>query len=409
MKRNIKFFTIVVSLLLLSALVLTGCMYAIAADRGEAKPYDLNGQKYNSEGSDSVIVEGDAPTAQDAMREKFEAMYEISEDGTSMTVISKDYLDNYWRSNYEKEVIHSLSTEEVYFIIQDSIRIYFQYEKVILPAFASISSDMEMSERFPFLKEQEIFRFHFETSCMDWDTIETDIHRIILYRLAALSSPKAFFFAWEAILFVGNDPVAYNSHYPEQLFYIPGYSADTDREYVLSIMGGATNFTDLERFPDLFKVYAYTTGIEYGYGNYGIDFISKAYGSTTRVYPPEDMLALVYGNPEGSGTGEDPMPNDDSAGETKEDLYTPVFQLNPVTNTFVILSAEEKPDTGGTYVQEADTLILYADGGFRYVFYYNGDEAYEYVKGESEPVPGCEFEDGKMFYWKADCLVSYLT
>ena len=178
MKRNIKFFTIVVSLLLMSALILAGCMLAIAEDHGGTKPYDLNGQRYNSEGTDNVLAEGDAPTAQGTMQEKFEAMYEISEDGTCMTAISEDYLNKYWRSNYEQEVIHSLSTEEVYYIIQDSIRIYFQYEKVVLPAFASISSDMEVSERFPFLKEQEIFRF--ETSCVDLDRVLSDIHRIIL-------------------------------------------------------------------------------------------------------------------------------------------------------------------------------------------------------------------------------------
>lgn len=402
MKRNIKFFTIVVSLLLISSLILAGCMLAIAEDHGGTKPYELNGQTYNSEDSGNVIVEGDAPTAQDSMREKFESMYEISEDGTGMTVISEDYLDGYWRSNYEKEVIRSLSTEEVYYIIQDSIRIYFQYEKVILPAFVSFSSNKEVSERFPFLKEQEIFRF--ETSFVDLDRVLSDIHRIILYRLAALSSPKAFFFAWEAILFVGNDPVAYNSHYPEQLFYIPGYSADTDREYVLSIMGGATNLTDLEKFPDLFKVYAYTTGVEFEYGNYGIDFISKAYrGGTTRVYPPEDMLALVYGNPDESETSEDP------AGETQEDLYTPVFQLDSTTDTFVFLLDEDKPDIGGTYVREEDMLILYAEGNFRYVFYLNRDGSYAYVKGESEPIPGYEFEDWKMFYLIEDRLVSDLA
>ena len=42
MKRNTKFFTIVMSLILLSAIILTGCMYAIAADNGGVKPYDLN-------------------------------------------------------------------------------------------------------------------------------------------------------------------------------------------------------------------------------------------------------------------------------------------------------------------------------------------------------------------------------
>ena len=408
MKQNLKFFAVVLSLLLLSALVLTGCMYAIAADRGGTKPYDLNGQTYNSEGSGgSVIVDGDAPTAQETMQEKFEAMYEISEDRTSMTVISEDYLGEYWRSNYEKEVIHSLSTEEVYFVIQDSIRIYFTYDKVILREFASVSSDTEVSERFPFLKEQEILRFHFETSIMDWDTIASDIHKIILYRLAALSSPKAFFFGWEAILFAGRDPALYSSLYPETLFYIPGYSASTDRDYILLIMGGTTDFTDLESFPDLFEVSIYGYSTESF--RHVIYFSSIANGSTTQVYPPEDMFALAFGKSEDSETSEENLSDNDPAGENNQESYTPVFQLDPVTNTFVILLAEDRPDSSGTYVQEKDTLILYADGNFRYVFYLNRDGSYAYMKGESVPIPGYEFEDWKIFYLVEDRLVSDLA
>ena len=48
MKRNIQFFSIVISLLLLSSVILTGCMYAIAADNGEMKSYDLKGETNNS-------------------------------------------------------------------------------------------------------------------------------------------------------------------------------------------------------------------------------------------------------------------------------------------------------------------------------------------------------------------------
>ena len=45
MKRNVKFFITVTALLLLSAVILTGCMYVIAADNGATKPYDLNVQE----------------------------------------------------------------------------------------------------------------------------------------------------------------------------------------------------------------------------------------------------------------------------------------------------------------------------------------------------------------------------
>ena len=131
MKRNVKFFTIVISLLLLSSIILTGCMYAIAADNGEMKPYDLNGQKSSSE-SDGGKAPGhileDAPAPQDLLKEKFKSMYEISEDGKSITVISEDYLSKYWQSNYEKEVIHSLTTEEVAFCPTPLCQLYVEIQ-----------------------------------------------------------------------------------------------------------------------------------------------------------------------------------------------------------------------------------------------------------------------------------------
>ena len=146
MKRNVKFFMTVTALLLLSAVILTGCMYVIAADNGATKPYDPEQRQETSDGGvtqpgeknpGNSIVE-DAPITQGSLQAKFESMYEISEDGKTITVISEDYLNNYWRSNYEKEVIHSLTTEEVYFIIQDSIRIYEEYDEVVLTGFASV-------------------------------------------------------------------------------------------------------------------------------------------------------------------------------------------------------------------------------------------------------------------------------
>lgn len=399
MKRNIKFFTIVISLLLLSSIILTGCMYAIAADNGEMKPYDLNGQKENSDNSGGNIVE-DAPTAQDSLQAKFEAMYEISEDGKTITVISEEFLNNYWQSNYEKEVIKSLTTEEVYFIIQDSIRVYFNYDKVILPGFASLSSMIQVAERFPFVQEQEVGIPH--TSHLDRERIETDIHTIIMYRLKALSSPKAFFTGADAIIFVGGDPTMYSGMYPESVFYIPGYSANTDRDYILSIMGGSTNFTNLERFTDLFTVSEF--------GGVGINFSSVASGSTTEVFPTEEMFYYAFGIPGDSTTNKDNATSNNTTNNGKEEVYLPFFKLNIANNTFMMtMSLELSSAISGTYIQEGDALILYPyDGktpeGYVYVFYYNEGVGYEYAKGESNPIPGYEFESGQVFMLKDDIL-----
>ena len=179
MKNNFKFFSIVLVLLLASSIVLTGCMYAIAAENGDAKVYDM-GSQISADGS--IIVDDDTPTSQTELQKKFSAMYDISEDGETITVISKEYLSKFWYSNYEKEVIHSLTTEEVYFIIQDSIRIYMEHDKVILAGFVSVSSNKQVAERFPYLDSAELSS-RSEKSSLDREKIENDIHTIIMYRL----------------------------------------------------------------------------------------------------------------------------------------------------------------------------------------------------------------------------------
>ena len=282
MKRNIKFFTIVISLLLLSSIILTGCMYAIAADNGEMKPYDLNGQKENSDSSGGNIVE-DAPLPQQSLQAKFEAMYEISEDGKTITVISEDYLNNYWRSNYEKEVIHSLTTEEVYFIIQDSIRIYEEYDEVVLTGFASISSMMQVAERFPFVKDKVIKTQPDVTPYYEWDDTEA-IYEIILYRLKALSSPKAFFTGEEAMISVGKEPMINSTMLPWTTFYIPNYSESTNRDYILFVVGYGNSMNSTVIVDEFSELFGFCNKYEAT-----ITFKSKNYEQSTKIYPTVEL------------------------------------------------------------------------------------------------------------------------
>ncbi len=405
MKRNLKFFTIVISVLLLSAIILTGCMCAIAADNGEMKTYDLNRQ--NSHSSGGNIVE-DAPTAQDSLQTKFEEMYDISEDGKTITVISKDYLSNYWQSNNEKEVIKSLTTEEVYFIIQDSIRIYEEYDKVLLPGFDSISSIPFVTMQFPFFVNDDIIT----TKSMDIQYYhEEDIHgiyAIIMYRLTALSSPKAFFTGAEAIRFNGRDPMSYNSQYPETVFYIPGYSETTDRDYILSMHGGKTDFADPDRYSDLFWV---------SDGNKGksvIEFSSKS-NNRTRVYPTVEMenkysgfYTTTPGGYEYDNNGKQPV----------EKVYGPFFILNRSLNGnsgFTLsLDSSMSGAISGHYMKMDNKLLLVCGKGstnYSFVFYYQEGEGYRYSKEESVPPSGYDFEDGTMFYFdmKPQQSVSYIA
>ena len=287
MKRNIRFFAIVISMLLLSFIILTGCMNTIATDTGEMKPYDLNVQKESTNSTGGNIVEGDAPQAQDSMQARFAAMYEISEDGKTITVISEAFLDEYWHELTPR----SLSTDEVYYIIQDSIRIYAQYDTVILSGFGSFAEDSRHAYIVPYIREDVVIKTQpDEIPYYERDDIEA-IYEIILYRLKALSSPKAFFTGEEAMLSAGKEPGINSTMLPWTTFYIPDYSKSTNRDYILSVVGYGHKMNStvvVDEFSELF-----------GFCNkysVNISFVSKNYEQSTKVYPTVELDNRTYPN-----------------------------------------------------------------------------------------------------------------
>ena len=381
MKRNVKFFTIVISLLLLSSIILTGCMYAIAADNGEMKPYDLNGQKENSEGDGGKApghVLEDAPAPQDLLKEKFKAMYEISEDGKTITVITKDYLDNYWKSNYEKEVIKSLTTEEVYFIIQDSIRIYEEYDGVVLTEFGSYSSTIQVAKRFPFVTNEIIntgstdsnYSFYLEEDIYN-------IYKIIMYRLTALSSPKAFFTGEEAIRFVGKEPGIFSTMLPWTTIYIPSYSESTDRDYILQTVGYSlnsnSNYVDVDKYSDLF-CFCDKSGAS-------ITFDAKANRQSTKVYPTIEMEKQMFNVSYVSAEGA-------------------FFRLYREGKFALSKNKYFSSALTGKYTLKDDVLTLVVSDDQQYVFYYIENEGFLYYADYSTPSDLYNFDEGTMFYYE---------
>ena len=283
MKKEIKFLTTVVSILIVSMLILAGCMQALSQNDSEPKDYDMDIVSQTVAESIPENITKDPPVAQNDMQKKFSDMSEISEDGRSITVITEEYLKDYWRSNYEKEAIHSLTTEEVYFIIQDSIRIYEEYDEVVLTDFASVSSMMQVAERFPFVKDEEIKTQPDVSPYYEWDDTQA-IYEIILYRLKALSSPKAFFTGEEAMLSVGKEPMINSTMLPWTTFYIPNYSESTNRDYILNVVGYGIemNSTVIEdEFSELFSFCNKNGAYIY--------FESKNYEQSTKIFPTAEM------------------------------------------------------------------------------------------------------------------------
>lgn len=375
MKNNVKFFSIVLVLLLASSIVLSGCMYAIAAENGDAKVYDMGSQI--SSGS-NVIIGDDTPIAQTDLQKKFWYMYDISEDGKSITVISKQYLEEYWQNNYEKEEIRSLSIEEVYFIIQDSIRIYFEYDQVELLAFEPFSNDPETRNRIPTVKEKLIITKSLKTESIYYHEEDmVAIYSIILYRLMALSSPEAFFTGAEAIRFVGDDPNLISSRYPETKFYIPDYSEDTVREDVLKAMGSNNDSGNLQREVELFAITPNKIPT--------ISFWPQDTNVETKVYPTVEM------DEEYSGV----------YSTTSKDAF---FELRKDGFCYFIINNDAHNPIQGTCLRMQNKLsIMIHDVNTQknhlYVFHYKEGKGYSYSLSESTPIQTMNFEDGTMFYF----------
>ena len=185
MKQNIKFFTIVISLLLLSSLVLTGCMYAIASDNGEMKPYDLNSQNNGFDGQGSSVVE-DAPQGQNEMREKFSAY--LHKDGNTVTVFSEEQYAEL-KAVRENDKRDPLTYEEILFLVNDSINLYFTCDEIrltnsnrdnVIPLLSNQSGNARVI--YPEYKDRAAYETYSEAETA-YNKMLTDIYEIIYYRI----------------------------------------------------------------------------------------------------------------------------------------------------------------------------------------------------------------------------------
>ena len=244
MKKDCKFIVSAVSITLSSVLLLAGCMAVITARSDTTRPYQLSTSPQitpDAEGNPKeetiqsvldhketlqqpIFIVGasvdpalqETPVSQEKLKAKFSAMYDFSKGNTTISVISENYLEDFWSSNYEKEVVHSLSVSEVLYIIQDSIRIYNEYDTVCLPGLSANTPDTAISIRFPALEKQII-----TPNSDDRDQAREDVRKIIQYRLQALSSPKAFFTVDEMLEYRKIDLETVPDLCREVFFYIP--------------------------------------------------------------------------------------------------------------------------------------------------------------------------------------------
>ena len=125
--KNSKIIIIAASLVLAAALALCGCVYLIGQPDDETKQYDPDEMSLPS-----VIEE--APSAQSELQKKFGAYgrEETGENGERIfRLFTEEQIEESLtlRKNGERR---SLTYEEILFLINDSIRMYFEYDKIIL-------------------------------------------------------------------------------------------------------------------------------------------------------------------------------------------------------------------------------------------------------------------------------------
>lgn len=412
MKQNLKFFTIVVSLLLLSALVLTGCMYAIAADRGEAKPYDLNEQKYNSEGSGGVIVDGDAPTAQTELQNKFSAY--LHRDGSTVTVFSDEQYAEL-KAVRENDKRNPLTYEEILFLVNDSIHLYFTCEEIrltnanrdhVLPLLSNQSGNARIIT--PAYKAAAAYETYGEAANAYYKML-TDIYEIIYYRIYMHDAG----FEMVHHIYHGGKEYVFGNRYHGDLGMIS--SAVPLGRYQMLAIDDAT-FSGIDNEEKL--VCAYKTLLEWEEMykmNVVVDYEDCPYLDSAVLYtsllniewdpmecrfyiagPKDEPAQQIYPTAE----LEEMMPHPEFLYEVSasDDQMQPWFALNYEKGTVSMGSGRMlSVSILGTFGEYDGVLKLYFDED-SYVFY-QYENGYVYSAENSKPISGgCDFADGLVFH-----------
>ncbi len=199
MKTNKKIIITAVSLVLLSAVILGVVLFFISNKTGDDKQFSEGDVPFESSEVKTDDFVSIPPEPQSALEKKFSAMSKTYETSSGKTVIepfSKEFLTEYWKSNLEKEELKTLSMEEVMFIIQDSVRIYQEYDIVRFPEFRRAVNTIEVDKRIPEFIHERANGFFEQTQISyykdGYENITShskNISAIIFIRLRMLSSP----------------------------------------------------------------------------------------------------------------------------------------------------------------------------------------------------------------------------
>ncbi len=417
MKRNIKFLTIVTSLLLVSSFILSGFMYAIAADNGEAKAYDLNVQKntFAENSSQGGIIE-DAPIEQGTMKEKFDAYLHV-ENGNVTVFSEEQYAD--LKSVRDEGKRNPLSYEEILFLMYDSINLYFTYDEIKLtnaicddilplkyylntPSYVIYPENKDFNEYFDYYSSNNAYK-----------KMLNEIYEIIYYRIYMHDAGFA-------------EVIHYNQYLENRTEHIAGgSSADNYNEengYIISAAYKLLSIDEstvggLENEEKLVNEYRKLIEWQREFSSVGTDkktpeinshilgtkiieeansvddfifYIISPSGNGQLIYPTQELINMQ------------PCENFNYIAKASDVVSSPVFYLDHYDVTVSMSTSMVSSFAAFGLFKEHDGVLqmhfAHDDDGYYYVFHKQND-CYVYSAEESKPLPldGFDFSDGLSF------------
>ncbi len=441
MKGNKKFFMIVTSLLILSSLVLTGCMYAISSNDKGAKQYDLDVMENvtdNDSESDGVFGEGILP--QKELQEKF-GIYIHTNENTATVFSEEQYA--VLKSLREKGVRTPLTYDEVLFLINDSINLYFTYEEIKLTNAVcdGISHNLYLSTNAETIRPYHGDFSEFpslDKGYQQYEKMIEDIFSIIYYRI--YMHDAGFETVTEAFL-PGKGTIVYTDEYEfdydgnasidpretetgavklgiMQLLSFNGtdVSGKENKDHLVSEWGkmirarGAfsSDYVDASGYvPEVLEAPMLVCYHENGILRdsristvlYNLYMVDPETLQSTSIFPTYELKNM--------------MPTGWSmyvSGEIDGDKFGNYFALNEYLGTFMMsLSSSQSFALTGKYEEDGGVLKLYVENAepeelCSYVFHYNGAE-WVYSRKDSNPPSGSfDIEDGQKFRYARDEL-----
>ncbi len=425
MKRNMKFFTIVISLLLLSSVILTGCMYAIAEDNGETKPYDLNGNN-NPAGSGGSIVQPDAPQEQIALREKFDVY--LHKDGNAVTVFSEEQYAEL-KAVRESGKRNPLTYDEILYLINDSISLYFTYDEIKL---TNVVADGINNDQYLCGNDGIIYPYHGDFSEIDpafrqndfayrqYERMLEEIYYIIYYRIYVHDAgfeevTEAYGAGKGTIVYAdGSEWENVSSLVPQrrmQLLSLNGSdtAGDENKDHLVSEwekMVESRDWVSSYDFDIAFVSEPLDAPLLTVFNSartplYQIFITAPNNLETTMIYPTYELQLM-----------EPTAYEMYVSGEIDGYDYGPYFSLHRGSGRFSMsLSSYQSFALTGKYNEEDNVLRLYpenveaeTEGYYRYVFIYEDGE-WVYLRDDSVPPKGSfDIKDGLRFRFVKDEL-----